>query len=92
MVPATLKRQMKDWKTADIESVYDFAKGQLAVNRKEMLPFVVELSQVMFANNQQYEDGHDEELDTTDSITDIIMSTVEMIILPHLEVLDIIQQ
>lgn len=91
MIPTILKRRLKDWQTADIQVVYDHAKGLLHTNRSEMMPFVVEMSQVIYDMSAQEEDEV-EEADELDAISDTIMSLVEMIILPHLEVLDLIQQ
>jgi HNH endonuclease len=91
MVPTLLKRRLRDWQTADIHVVYDHAKGLLHTNRSEMMPFVVEMSQVIFDMSAQEEDEAEKALEL-DEIGDTIMSLVEMIILPHLEVLDLIQQ
>lgn len=91
MIPTILKRRLKDWQSADIQVVYDHAKGLLNSNRSEMMPFVVEMSQVIYDMSAQEEDEV-EEADELDAISDTIMSLVEMIILPHLEVLDLIQQ
>jgi hypothetical protein len=98
LVPATLKHQIKDWKTAPIQSVYDQAKeimGQSigSARRQELMLFVVELSQIIFDSKDDEEEEIEAEDDSVsrDAASEAVMSLVEMIILPHLEVMDIIQ-
>lgn len=97
LVPTSLKHHMKDWKTAPIQSVYDQAKeimGQSSGTiRQELMPFVVELSQIIFDSRDDEEEEIEAEDDAVsrDAASEAVMSLVEMIILPHLEVMDIIQ-
>jgi hypothetical protein len=97
LVPAILKHQIKDWKTAPIQSVYDQAKeimGQsIGFARQELMPFVVELSQIIYDSKDDEEEEIEVEDDSIsrDAASEAVMSLVEMIILPHLEVMDIIQ-
>lgn len=94
LVPNILKQQIKDWKKAPINLVYDQAKeimGNYPIYRNDIMPFIVELSQIIFEENE-IDDGIEEQTEFRDEISDSIMSLVEMIILPHLEVMDLIQQ
>lgn len=92
MIPSILKNRIKDWNTAEIQIVYDQAKSFIEIDRNTILPFVVELSQIIFDEREDDEDSELVEVESIDGIADSIRSLVEMIILPHLEVLDIIQQ
>jgi len=90
-VPSYFKSKFPAWRTANIEVVYKEAKSVMDQNRSIMVPFVSELSQIVF--EQQEEDSLEVEEDTTrDEIGDSIMSIIEMIILPHIEVLDYIEK
>ncbi|WNF35242.1 hypothetical protein RJD24_12280 [Bacillaceae bacterium IKA-2] len=91
LIPSELKIEMKDWNTADIHDVYEKAKALLATDRNTFMPYVAEMSQIIF-EEVAATDEDTEEIDFTDSISDSIMSLVEIIILPHLEVLDHIQK
>jgi hypothetical protein len=92
-IPSVLKRHIENWKTESLEVFYFKARDLIEVDRKVIIPFVAELSHLVFDEEATTEEGVDElEFDTTDSIADGIMSLVEMIIGPHLEVMDIIQQ
>jgi hypothetical protein len=91
--PKVIKTNIKDWNSAPIESVYEQAKtimeSSTGKERGAILPFVVELSQIIFENQEERvkSQGYSD-----DEISDLIMSRVEMVILPHLEMLDIISQ
>lgn len=93
LTPKIVKLKIKDWNSAPIESVYEQAKTILESStgkeRGSILPFVVELSQIIF-DNQEEEKGN--RVYSKDEIKDLIMSRVEIVILPHLEMLDIISQ
>jgi len=93
LTPKIIKFKIKDWNSAPIERVYEQAKtimeNSTGRERGTILPFVVELSQIIFDNQEEIGISQDY---TRDEINDLIMSRVEMIILPHLEMLDIISQ
>lgn len=92
-IPSILKRHIENWKTEDLKVFYFKARDLIEVDRKAIIPFVAELSHLVFDEGAVTEEGVDElEVNATDSIADGIMSLVEMIIGPHLEVMDIIQQ
>ena len=92
MIPQILKSRVKDWATMDIYTFYDQAKSLKELDRKTIIPFLAELSQIVFDESEHDETTESDEMELVDGIADSIMSLVEMIILPHLEVLDIIQQ
>ena len=96
MIPSLLKSDIRDWKEAPIESIYERSKTQMEQStgqkRQEILTFVVELSQIIFESKEEYEEEIPENNDLKDEISDYIMNLVEIIIHPHLEVMDLIQQ
>jgi hypothetical protein len=93
LTPKVIKLKIKDWNSAPIESVYEQAKtimeSSTGKERGAILPFVVELSQIIFENQEEKGNSN---VYSNDEINDLIMSRVEMVILPHLEMLDIISQ
>lgn len=92
LIPLKLKAKMDNWQTADIHKVYEQAKDLLPTDRDTFMPFVSEMSQLIFVDLPEKDEQDSVEVDFTDSISDSIMSLVEMIILPHIEVLDHIQK
>jgi len=94
MIPATIKKQKADWKTDTIENVYAQAKILLSNSKgkdwEEMMEFVSELSQIIYEQEELNEGTEEEITEPADEIADSIMSLVEMIILPRLEVIDLI--
>ncbi|MDF2791538.1 MAG: hypothetical protein K0S80_4640, partial [Neobacillus sp.] len=96
-VPKVLRNQIKDWKIAPLKEVYEQAR-LIKANRKgsdweDIVEFMSEMSQILFdstPDEKEFDDEHDVP-ETLDGITDSIMSLVEMIILPRLEVMDILQ-
>lgn len=96
MIPGPLKSDIRDWKKVPIESIYERPKSLMEQStgkkRQEILTFVVELSQIIFESKEEgYEEEIPENNDLKDEIGDYIMNLVEIIILPHLEVMDLIQ-
>lgn len=92
-VPAYLKRKFRDWNTASIEEVYEATNriiSEYGVKAyDELMGFSSELSQIIFETNDEEED---EISDISSEVEAYIMYIVEMIILPHLEVLDRIKE
>ncbi|MFS0862122.1 HNH endonuclease [Fredinandcohnia sp. 179-A 10B2 NHS] len=96
-VPTLLKQKIPNWKTERIELFYERAKEVMEVVRgtssyQEVYEFVIDLSQVVFEEKREEKsDSEGEEFIFNDSVEESIMSLVEMIILPHVEVLDRIE-
>ncbi|MEH7303477.1 HNH endonuclease, partial [Neobacillus drentensis] len=95
MVPSVLKKQIKDWKTDSLLDVYNQAKEIMRRSKgeewEEIVEFVTEMSQIIFVKESE-EDPIEDDYQSTDEIAESIMSLVEMIILPRLEVLDILKE
>lgn len=92
-IPQLIKNKMIQWRTASIEEVYSTSKlimeSSSGDTRKRLFEYVCDLSELVFVNQDT-----DEETDyvLSDEAETTIMSLVEMIILPHLEVLDRIKE
>lgn len=96
IIPIILKKQIKDWETRSITDVYNQAKEIMNKSGgKEweiIMEFMSEISQIIFSQDDSDEVPEESEnAAPVDEIEDSIMSLVEMIILPRLEVLDIIR-
>lgn len=95
-VPTLLKQKITNWRTERVELFYEKAKQVMedvkgTSSYREIYEFVIDLSQVVFEEKQEENDREEEEFIFNDSVEESIMSIVEMIILPHLEVLDRIE-
>ncbi|OIK11319.1 HNH endonuclease [Bacillus sp. MUM 13] len=92
-IPKHVKLNMKNWKNATLEEVYDTGKELMSKStgaiRNQLFEFVCDLSELVFVEQQDEEETED--LLTGDA-AEAIMNLVEMIILPHLEVLDKIKE
>jgi hypothetical protein len=89
-IPVLLKGLITDWKTRDMFSFYDEAKSHISKDRENIMPFIAEMSEIIFEEKVQQEEETEE--DSIDAVSEMIMSLVEMIILPHLEVMDMIRR
>ncbi|WP_430509983.1 HNH endonuclease [Gottfriedia solisilvae] len=90
LIPASLKQFIHDWNTLDMLTLYEEAKLHMGKDRGNIIPFLAEISQIIFEEDDEQEANMEEEF--TDTLSDTIMSLVEMVILPHLEVMDIIEK
>jgi hypothetical protein len=89
-IPVLLKGLITDWKTRDMFSFYDEAKSHISKDRESIMPFIAEMSEIIFEEKVKQDEEPEDEF--TDAVSEMIMSLVEMIILPHLEVMDMIRQ
>lgn len=93
MIPGVVKNTVRNWKTDDIHTIYEQAKAILPKHRSSVMPFLSEMSQIIFDHDaNQGEEDKESLIESTDIISDSIMSLLEMIIMPHLEVIDLIQK
>ncbi|WP_394584545.1 HNH endonuclease [Cytobacillus firmus] len=93
MIPGVVKNTVRNWRKEDIHTIYDQAKALIPTHRNEVIPFISEMSQIIFDQDvNQDEEDEEDVIESIDSVADSIMSLVEMIILPHLEVIDLIQK
>jgi hypothetical protein len=93
-VPTILKQKISNWRNEKLEIFYDQAKkimNEELTGTKyydEVFEFVVELSRIVFEEEPVDVDDDESDFVFNDAVEESIMSLVEMIILPHLEVLD----
>lgn len=93
MIPGVVKKTVRNWKKDDLHTIYEHAKTLIPSHRNEVIPFISEMSQILFDLDVNQDDDDEEDvIESIDSVGDSIMSLVEMIILPHLEVIDLIQK
>lgn len=96
-IPKLIKKHIPNWQSESMEGIYN--KSKLLMNEEsgknlaEIRNFVAELSQYVFESYMYDEDEEEQEAsEFTDESAEYIMSLIEIIILPHLEVLDRVQQ
>ncbi|MGG3468992.1 HNH endonuclease [Neobacillus pocheonensis] len=90
-IPKFIKTIVKNWRTESIHSIYEKSKiimresnGQL---KEEIMDFVCDLSEIIFEEPVVEKIS----LDDIGRVEDWVLSRVEMIILPQLEVLDLLE-
>jgi hypothetical protein len=90
-IPKSIKARVKNWKTEPIHSIYEQSKEAMrkstGENKEEIMDFVCDLSEIIF--EKQLPDRIP--LDDIGSVEDWVMNRVEMIKLPQLEVLDLLE-
>lgn len=95
-IPKYLKQRYKDWSTASIEEIYAETNRIISeygkTAREKLMGFSSELSEIIFENHAEDTNDEDELSDLSSEAEAYIMYMVEMIILPHLEVLDRIKE
>lgn len=96
-IPTLLKQRIPNWRTEPVELFYERAKGIMEEVKgkssySEIMSFVIDLSHVVFEDRQEEENRDDEDFIFNDAVEESILSLVEMIILPHLEVLERIEK
>lgn len=93
-VPTYLKRKYPEWKQDSLEDVYGKTKSIIAKEgreaREQLMGFLTELSQIIFEEQDNFEE--EEISDISSEIEAFIMYKVEMIILPHIEVINQIEE
>ncbi|MEC2072496.1 HNH endonuclease [Alkalihalophilus marmarensis] len=95
-IPQFIKYKIPSWKSESLDTFYDKAKDLMNSYKGKDLEFirsyVCDLSEEVYANEQE----EDEELLPEDADEDdvgaAVLALVEMIILPHIEVLEKIEQ
>ncbi|PHC59984.1 hypothetical protein COF34_09090 [Bacillus toyonensis] len=90
-IPSVIKKHIPSWRQETVTFIYDKSKGLMGSFRGKDLQvvrdFVCELSEMIY--DTEFEEEETEELyQPDDEVAEFIMSLVEMIILPHLEVID----
>jgi hypothetical protein len=89
-IPKLLKEEIKDWASLNKFDLYQQAKELVTTSRgkklEEIRNFVSDFSNVIYSVEHQEEEK--EYIDLTDEVSDSIMSVIELIILPHQEVLE----
>lgn len=96
-IPNVIKKYISNWQSELMEDVYNKSKllmsDETGDNLTKIRNFVADLSQYVFENDM-YEEAEEEQQKSefTDESAEYIMSLIEIIILPHLEVLDKVQQ
>ncbi|KAA9022285.1 HNH endonuclease [Niallia endozanthoxylica] len=92
-IPKVLKVNISSWNHDSIEEFYEKAKEFMTGYQGEALPvireYVCDLSDIVFEKRE--EEAPEEEEEDQDEISQAILSTVETIILPHLEVMERIE-
>lgn len=90
-LPAFVKTYTPNWRTASMEEVYENLKAKLTVltgaKHTELFNFVCEFSGLVYEQEEEVEE-HKEDNTFSDDVSESIFKIVEMIILPHVEVLD----
>ncbi|MGN4644014.1 HNH endonuclease [Bacillus cereus group sp. MYBK48-1] len=89
-IPSIIKENIPSWQQETMASTYEKSKELMGNFRGRDLQvvreFVCELSEIIYDN--EFEEEEEEVYQPDDEVAAAIMSLVEMIILPHLEVLD----
>ncbi|WP_088230734.1 HNH endonuclease [Bacillus cereus] len=90
-IPSVIKKNIPNWRHETVTFIYEKSKELMAnFNGAELRivrEFICELSEIIY--DTEFEEEETEELhQPDDEVAEFIMSLVEMIILPHLEVLD----
>lgn len=92
-VPLYFKQHYPRWNSYSLKEAYSKTKELMKRNgasaRENLMSFASDLSEIIF---EVEEDESDELVDTSSEIEQLVMYKVEMIILPHLEVLDRIKE
>ncbi|WP_176528050.1 HNH endonuclease [Bacillus cereus] len=90
-IPSIIKENIPSWRQETMASTYEKSKELMGNFRGSDLQvvreFVCELSEIIY-DNEFEEEEKEEVYQPDDEVAAAIMSLVEMIILPHLEVLD----
>src|SRR5437588_334458 len=87
-IPKYIKAYVKNWRTESIHSVYEQSKAIMRKStgkaKEEIMDFVCDLSEIIFEEQKKEKIP----LDDIGLVEDWVLSQIEMIILPQLEVVD----
>ncbi|WP_242302192.1 HNH endonuclease [Bacillus cereus group sp. BfR-BA-01423] len=89
-IPSVIKKSIPNWRHETVTFIYEKSKELMAnfngAELRVVREFICELSEIIYDNESEEEE--EELYQADDDVAAFIMSVVEMIILPHLEVLD----
>ncbi|MGG3264457.1 HNH endonuclease [Bacillus paranthracis] len=89
-IPSVIKKSIPSWRHENITFIYEKSKELMTnfngAELKVVREFICELSEIIY--DTEFEEEEEELYQADDDVAAFIMSLVEMIILPHLEVLD----
>ncbi|WP_236799817.1 HNH endonuclease [Bacillus cereus] len=90
-IPSVIKKSIPNWRHETVTVIYEKSKELMAnfngADLRVVREFICELSEIIY-DNESEEEEEEELYQADDDVAALIMSLVEMIILPHLEVLD----
>lgn len=93
-IPSVIKKSIPNWRHETVTFIYEKSKELMAnfngAELRVVREFICELSEIIYDNESEEEE--EELYQADDDVAAFIMSLVEMIILPHLEVLDCLEK
>ncbi|WP_280771832.1 HNH endonuclease [Salipaludibacillus daqingensis] len=95
-IPNNIKKHISGWQSDSLEVFYektkDFMNNYSGYNIEEIRTYVCDLSELVFEEEHEVVEEFISDEQDTDTVSSIILRLVEMIILPHQEVLDRIEE